>query len=509
VSIDQVVISATTYLTAMPGSASADSTIVAKPSSTSTGTTTSGGGTTSGSSGSSGSPAFYNAISDRNAYAKPALPALGTAGFTFSDPTFGSKMLRVTDGQTRPGLTNRSFRMPSNAHLAAWNASSTAFYVVSNDGTVIPYAFNPSTMTASRMQPVNSGDGGLTLAFYVEPQFSVANPNLIYGVSAGGNDRTIAQYDFSAGAYTTLLDLDTIVSGLAGTYVGGIMSGGSPSENLMTFFGGAAQDSHYYALWSPIANVGAQKLMNTVASTINGAAVNITLNFHLHSAQIDKSGRFVFLYPTAVDLAAPRYAAQVYIWDTSSDTVTAVTSGGMDGSVAMHPSGHDASGYGTWVNQDCCTSVSWDAAEWQFRELTSLYQTSDLINPVLATKEVYLADHTTWNNAQPNVLMPVISSTYRYGNNTAPWRAWDDEIIAIDTTNGGGGLVWRFAQHRSNVGSDSDPTTPYFWYEPIANVSPDGKWVVFTSNWEKTLGTDSSEGTARQDVFMVQLTPGS
>jgi len=43
--------------------------------------------------------------------------------------------------------------------------------------------------------------------------------------------------------------------------------------------------------------------------------------------------------------------------------------------------------------------------------------------------------------------------------------------------------------------------------EPIANVSPDGRWVLFTSNWEKTLGIDSQESTSRQDVFIVGLTP--
>jgi hypothetical protein len=361
-------------------------------------------------------------------------------------------------------------------------------------------------MTASRIQATGTADGGLTLAFYVEPQFSLVNPNVIYGAISGTNNRTISQYDFGTGTYSTAVDLDTIVGGLAGTYVGGLMSGGTPAEKLMTFFGGGSQDSHYYALWTPVGNLGGRKLLNTLTSTINGAAIGTTLSFHLHSAQIDRSGRFVFLYPTAVDLGSPRYAAQVYVWDTSSDAVTAITSGGNDGAVAMRPGGHDAAGYGTWVNQDCCTSSSWDAAQWQFRQLTSLFNTSDLISPVPATKEVYLADHTTWNNAQPTALVPVISSTYRYGNNTAPWRAWDDEIIGIDTANGGGGLVYRFAHHRSLVASDSNPASPYFWYEPIANVSPDGRWVIFTSNWEKTLGTDSSEGTFRQDVFLVQLT---
>ena len=453
---------------------------------------------------STGAPAQYSAITDRTAYAKPPLPQLGAAGFTFNDPLFGSKILRVTDGQVRPGSVNRSFRVPSNAHLAAWNATSTAFYVESNDGTILPYSFNAATMAAARIQPAGTGDGGLTLAFYVEPQFSTIYPNLIYGVQSGGDDRTIAQFDFNTGLYTTILDLDTMVSGLANTYVGGLMSGGTP-ESLLAFFGGASQDAHYYALFAPIGNPAGGKLLNTVTSTINGQPTSTVLNFHLHSVSMDLGGRYVFLYPTDVDLAAPRLAAQVYLWDTATDTMTAITA-------AMHPGGHGASEYGYWVNQDCCTTSAWDAGQWQFRNLTAVAQTSDLISPIQAVKEVYLADHTTWNNAQPTALVPVISSTYRYGDNTAPWRAWDDEIIGLQTAGGGGGNVWRFAHHRTLVASDNVPTTPYFWYEPIANVSPNGLWVLFTSNWEKTLGTDSANdsagaGTFRQDVFVVQLTP--
>ncbi|HUK33045.1 MAG TPA: hypothetical protein VLV86_03980 [Vicinamibacterales bacterium] len=443
-------------------------------------------------------PSQYSAITDRIARAKPPVPALGPAGYAFDDPTFGSKMLRVTDGLTRPGVVNRSFRVMSNAHLAAWNTTSTAFVVVSNDGTQIPFKFDPATMSVSRFpSTVQDGNGGLTLAFYVESQFSLVNPDVIYG-GGGSNNRTILSYSFSSGTYTPIVDLDTVVSGLANTYIGSLMTGGTPNETLLTIFGGASQDLHYYALVQPLTG-GPSKLLNTVASTINGVATNTVLNFHIHAMQIDKSGRYVFIYPTGPDLAAPRDASQVYLWDTTTDTITAITS-------SMHPAGHDAAGFGYWINQDCCTSSSWDAAQWQFRSLATPAQTSDLISPVLTPEEIYLADHTTWNNAQPDRLVPVISATYRYGTNTAAWRAWDDEIIAIDTANGDGATVWRFAHHRSNVGSDADPSQPYFWYEPMANISPDGRWVLFTSNWEKTLGTDSSEGTARQDVFLLQLT---
>ncbi len=139
--------------------------------------------------------------------------------------------------------------------------------------------------------------------------------------------------------------------------------------------------------------------------------------------------------PTAVDLAAPRYASQVYVWDTTTDVITPITAGGNDGGPNALPGGHGAAGFGVCVNQDCCTSSTWDAAQWQFRSLATPLVTHDLITPVLTPKEVYLSDHTTWANAQPNSLVPVIAATYRYGlQNTAPWRAWDDEIIAIQTT---------------------------------------------------------------------------
>src|SRR5690348_1377462 len=76
----------------------------------------------------------YNAMSDRNSHPKPALPSIGPAGSTFADPTFGSRMLRVTDANTRPGAIGRSYTTPSAAHQTAWNANSTYFYVRSVDG---------------------------------------------------------------------------------------------------------------------------------------------------------------------------------------------------------------------------------------------------------------------------------------------------------------------------------------------------------------------------------------
>ena len=67
--------------------------------------------------------------------------------------------------------------------------------------------------------------------------------------------------------------------------------------------------------------------------------------------------------------------------------------------------------------------------------------------------------------------------------------------------------MWRFAHHRSAVAADGG-SGQYFWYLPRAIISPDGKFAMFTSNREKTLGasvTGETGGDYRTDVFIVAL----
>jgi hypothetical protein len=451
----------------------------------------------------------YYAVVDRYAYPKPAVPALGPAGTTIHDPVFGSSITRLTDGNTRPGYLNRSFRTPSGTHSLAWSANGTKFYVVSTDGTVIPFTFDAATHSAKRIQPTTSGEGGLVLRFYLEPQFSFVNDSVIYGSSSlsGSTLRTVDKYDFSTGQYSTIFNLDAVQPGLSGTFIGGLGSSAGPNERILAFFGGTSQDKHHYAVVFDVANPSAYQIVDTLTSTVNGGPAPITLNFSLHHASIDRSGRYVILYPTGPDMQAPRYAAQMYVWDTVTGAMTAL-------GASAHPYGHDAYGYGVAINQDCCTSTTWDAAQWQLRDFSTPTVSHDLIATVLSPKETSLADHPSWNNARSDRLVPYVSGLYRYGTNTSPWRAWDDELVAIQTDGAPGSTatVWRFAHHRSDIRNDLDATTTYFWYEPRPNISPDGHWVLFTSNWEKTLGTDpggDAGGSFRQDVFLLELTPST
>lgn len=450
-------------------------------------------------------PPTYDALTDRGPRAEPSLPSLGAAGSTFVDPAFGSRITRITDGRTRPGVVDRSYRTPSGTHQNAWSADGRYFYVVSTDGAIVPFAFDAAARRAARISASATGDDGLVLRFYIEPHFSYVRPGVIYGSSSGPGAtlRTIDQFDLATGEYSRLLDLDTLAPGLSGTYVGGINASAGNAERLMAFFGGTSQDRHYYLV---VFNRDGsnRRLLNTRASTLDGRRTNLTLNFNLHAAALDRSGRYVTLYPTGADRSAPRNAAPNYQWDTATDTFTELPS------IAARSNGHDAYGYGVRVNQDCCSSTTWDAAQWQLRALSVPLVTRDVITPVLNPKEIYLADHPSWHNAPPDRFVPFITGLYRFGANTTDWRAWDDEIVAVQTDLSGnaGAEVWRLAHHRSNVADDGDPGRISFWYTPRPNVSPDGRWALFTSNWEKTLGTDpagSTGGKARQDVFLLAL----
>jgi hypothetical protein len=453
-------------------------------------------------------PAAYDAITDRGARPKPALPSIGAAGYAFVDPAFGTPIRRITDGAIRPGQPNRSYRTPSGTHQNAWSADGSLFYVVSTDGTVVPFAFDRDSGRAARINATPHGDGGFVLRFYIEPHFSYVTSGVIYGSfnGAGATLRTIDQFDFSTGSYARLLDLDDVAPNLAGTYIGGIGSSAGRVERIMTFFGGTSQDRHFYLTVFDKTNPSNRRLLDTRSSTVDGRPTNIPLNFMLHAAAIDRSGRYVTLYPTGTDRAAPRNADPNYLWDTATDVFTALPS------IAARSNGHDAYGYGVRVNQDCCAATAWDAAQWQLRSLANPFATRDVVMPVLTPKELYLSEHPSWHNSEPDRLVPFITATYRYGINAVEWRPWDDEVIAVQTDMpaDAGAEVWRLAHHRSDVRHDSDPSRFAFWYTPRANISRDGRWALITSNWEKTLGRDpagEAGATARQDVFLLHLRP--
>jgi len=396
-------------------------------------------------------PSGYTATTDRDPRPKPTPLALGPAGFRFTDPTFGTELCRVSDEHTGGG----SIRVPSNSHIAAWNCDTTKFFAMNEGGGTVFFALN-----GGQPQKLDLNCGS-----YIEPAFSYVDPDRVF-CAGGANHRTVYTYNLQSGESTTICDLDRRYPELQlSGYIGCTLT--TDDDVWVTFFGGEGQDSHRYLHHS---KAGLYDFLQATGS-------------HIHAITLERSGRYVIVCSTSADIQAGR--AQMTIWDSETNVLTPIT---------KLAGGHDSCGYGVWVNQDCCTETRYDGLQWQIRRLVQPGETRDLIVPPLDPQETYISDHSSWRNNTGQNSEPFFSFTYRRnveGQPVAEWRAWDDEVIAV--TPDGSGKVYRFCHHQSDGTQD-------FWAQPIGNVSADGRWAIFTSNWQRTLANE------RQDVFLVHLT---
>src|SRR5262245_22809793 len=90
------------------------------------------------------SPSTYSAYTGTDTKVIPSAPALGPANSVITDPTFGSRILRVTDTNTNGG---ESFISTDSGFHRGWNANSTAIKLGGPHGDGYWLEFNPSTFT--------------------------------------------------------------------------------------------------------------------------------------------------------------------------------------------------------------------------------------------------------------------------------------------------------------------------------------------------------------------------
>jgi len=110
--------------------------------------------------------------------------------------------------------------------------------------------------------------------------------------------------------------------------------------------------------------------------------------------------------------------------------------------------------------------------------------------------------HFGWNEL--NDSWPFCGSTFVAGGTT---KAWSNEILCFNPTYGAWN-PWRLAS-TENTAANPDFRTD----EAIGAMSQTGRWFLFTSDWQSTLGsttgsatcTTGSSGNCRGDVFAVNL----
>jgi hypothetical protein len=234
--------------------------------------------------------------------------------------------------------------------------------------------------------------------------------------------------------------------------------------------------------------------------------------YNVHAAWLSRDGKTVRV--------AYQQGGTNFIWTPGSTHLSACIMGPPQGGVAGYCGGHLALGYSHMVNHGGPGSNT----SLLLRPLSDMNHLTQLISPETYPLPTDEDSHWSWNNADPADTAPVCGAFYQgsgqvSGDGTqnvatnpllAIKHAWDREIVCVATA--GPSRVWRFAHHRSTGAcNDNDRGGSCFGAIAIGNVSQDGKFYLFGSDWEWTLGNAQgsggcpSTGRCRTDAFIVEL----
>lgn len=426
---------------------------------------------------------YPNAITTRSIIPEtPMAPPLRNV--VFSDPDFGSSMVRATDPTTNFKLPGTFIRTEGSGEANEWSIDTSKFYVVGAGGQTLAFAFNPKTMAVSSLPNAKAGQG-LLMPLRTGATFSFVDPDLIYGTSEP-DTLTITSYRFSTGVSTPIINTrkcgvqpalgsdppvvsdDDVRTTLDDTRFS-ISEGGTESGNHMFVI---VYDKSLGCRW-----------YNTQTGEIGGqwgsiGAASIATPYLVRHAYLSRSGQYVVILVNWFGW---------YVWDLSTLQVTACP---ID-SHGDQCNGYRSVGYNSLVNGPAILGDMQVAK----RPLGNIGDIAELVVPVPFNWEE--EQQFTWNNVNTDDSTPVCGSTHSYDGDPTISEPFAAEIFCVET-NGLASTVWRFAHNRALY------IEPYFQTQPLGSVSRDGKFFMFTSTWDGLLGT-AADGTPLSDVFIVKL----
>jgi hypothetical protein len=211
--------------------------------------------------------------------------------------------------------------------------------------------------------------------------------------------------------------------------------------------------------------------------------ISAPYRFSIHDARLSKSGRFAEITGGGT---GPIF------WDIDTTNVT------LCANKELACLGHKAMGYSHLLNSPNRTHP----LELVVRPLDNLSDMRSLI-PQLPPLKGWYDYHISWNDVDPQDDAPACFSTYHPTNPNTPGTPllvngpWENEVDCIET-DGKASTVWRFA-HTYSMARNG------FWSTPRGNVSQDGRFFMFTSDWGDQLGRGPAGKACRTDVFIVEL----
>jgi hypothetical protein len=461
---------------------------------------------------------------------KPPAPPLPAAGGRYTDPAFGTTIIRVTDANTAP----RGASVNSASTDSMFNADGSMFYLLHNNVAWVLYSVNRTAGTVARIGNVPSVTGMDGAAWHP------TNPSLLYGIRTDTRNRILYEIRLPAGTATALHNFDSTIP-----------IGGYPSSRVQV-----SPDARYFAVTA--STFGAQDQYNYVVvwdrQTGTSKVLNMAAKFgagvYLHSMEMDNTGQYIRLggitqqfgsvfwhwsdntFSTSVKLPYPDYFGGHKVqgagtnlnmgrygdeWlsrslgtpHTWKSVLTYPRKNGMPNwSEDSHASrvfakgtffdSRDLTGGGSGALTFHSGSV-WKIVGYIARNSPANFGAPDLVRyratnltrvtgiPTAPGRWAYDGSADTLYVWLPDGSNP---NTYRSNLHIVDWRPTMEEIVQVLRDSTGAWSWRRLAHHRSHYtgwGTDSR-----------ANADPTGSFVLFQSNWD---------GSSRTDVFMLLVPP--
>jgi hypothetical protein len=376
----------------------------------------------------------------------------------------------VTDAEllARFHRPNLSFATSASAEQNTWNTNSRRFYVTVTNGFFLIFDFDPTTMKASL-------DTTRHAAWRPGVEFSYVNPDIMYGWTNDAHPK-MQQFDLSGQRTADLFDPAACVHMGSNDY-GHAVSISADDNRILGVFGPAQDEDHYVVVYDR--KLGC-RWYDTQTGEIGGqwgpkGVATMRDPFLIHNARISRSGEYVAIAGRGL-----------VFWQVGTLNVVQCQRD-------QHCGGHWTLGYSHLINQPGVD----DDMNIFFRPMDDLVAVKPLVSPLPQPPEWGFDGHWSWNNNDRGDTAPLCGSTYA---EEAPvnqvTRPWDGEVVCI-RTDGKSSTVWRFA-HTFTTARNG------FWSTPRGNVSQDGRFFMFTSDWQNSLGM-APDGMHRTDVFIVEL----
>jgi hypothetical protein len=371
----------------------------------------------------SNSPASSTAgvKTDKRAYPEPAPPALPAAGGTFTDPVFGTTILRVTDERDGP------FNVTNYSYYPSFNKGSTRLFIIAG-GQATLYSFDPASFRVSGKRRL-----------FITPMPGGGYPGGEDAIWSGVEADVIYCHAYlKIYAYNVASDSYRLVKDFAGEVAGSEIMQMSKSIDDDTF-GFHLRDGESkvvgYAAWKR----SQDKLYEVRTTDVN-------------EVQVDKTGQYLYVI-TETEGTASSIEGKVVNLQTGQ--VTDLTDGPPD-----YAPGHKDMGHGfviggeNWKNSFLYRPL---ATPHQFRAVMSFGNDWSVGSHVSL-----LADDESW----------MLFGTF-VANDLPSTKVFRNELFLVSTD--GTERVRRLA-HIHSVYRD-------YWDTPRATISRDGRFAAFTSNW--------------------------